>query len=295
MTTRTDSSTTKIDTTHRMECMELWGGSGETDTAVTMTGLNAHVFSRAYGRGKRGGDVYYFSSCASGRISRVLLADVTGHGEVVAETATSLRDVMRRNVNVIRQSNLMAAINREFGQMTESGGFATAVVATYFSPSRSLTISLAGHPLPLLYRESIGEWALFSDDHSGGNDYPQDLPLGVIESADYSSTSIVFEPGDMLLAYTDAFIEAHNAAGEMLQTQGLLQLVNEAPSDKRAEIIPWLLGHLQLMSDDNLHRDDATLILLQPTGRSIPLKDNLLAPFRMVRGVAEVGAGPPQR
>jgi hypothetical protein len=31
--------------------------------------------------------VYYLSSCASGRITRILLADVSGHGELVAGTA----------------------------------------------------------------------------------------------------------------------------------------------------------------------------------------------------------------
>ena len=76
---------------HRMECMELWGGSSQTDTTLTMSGLTAHVFSSTYGRGTRGGDVYYFSSCVSGRISRVLLADVTGHGSAVAATAATLR------------------------------------------------------------------------------------------------------------------------------------------------------------------------------------------------------------
>lgn len=92
-----------------MECMELWGGSRETDTVLKMSGLNAKVYSRAFGSAGYGGDVYYFSSCASGRISRVLLADVTGHGKAVANTASALRDVMRHNINMIRQTRLMAA------------------------------------------------------------------------------------------------------------------------------------------------------------------------------------------
>ena len=71
----------------RMECMELWGGSRETNTRLSMSGLDAQVYSRAYGSSDHGGDVYYFSSCASGRISRVLLADVTGQGGAVAKTA----------------------------------------------------------------------------------------------------------------------------------------------------------------------------------------------------------------
>ena len=71
-------------TPHRMECMELWGGNSAVDKTITMTGLEANIYSRPYDPGQSGGDVYYFTACASGRISRFLLADVTGHGQRVA-------------------------------------------------------------------------------------------------------------------------------------------------------------------------------------------------------------------
>lgn len=67
-----------------MECMELWGGNSAVDKTITMTGLEANIYSRPYDPGQSGGDVYYFTACASGRISRFLLADVTGHGQRVA-------------------------------------------------------------------------------------------------------------------------------------------------------------------------------------------------------------------
>mgnify|MGYP003483393270 CR=1 FL=1 len=39
----------------------------------------------------RGGDVVYASSCATGRITRLMVADVAGHGHTVAATAADLR------------------------------------------------------------------------------------------------------------------------------------------------------------------------------------------------------------
>ena len=271
----------------RMECMELWGGSRETDTLLKMSGLEAQVFSRAYGSSEHGGDVYYFSSCASGRISRVLLADVTGHGESVATTASTLRHVMRNNVNMIRQTRLMAAINQEFTRVSEDGGFATALLITYFSPTRSLTLSVAGHPPPLLYRQSIDEWVLFED--SQAESLPFNLPLGITESTNYGYYSLTFEPGDLLLAYTDAFTEAFAANGEILGIQGLLAIVNEAPQDDKNDFIPWLVARMQELNEANLTHDDATAISIQPTGNRIPLRDNLFAPWRLVRGVRESG------
>src|SRR6202051_94856 len=63
-----------------MTCMEVWGGSQLTTRGVEMGGLDAWVYSRPFGDARRGGDVYYASSCATGRITRLLLADVAGHG-----------------------------------------------------------------------------------------------------------------------------------------------------------------------------------------------------------------------
>lgn len=270
-----------------MECMELWGGSSEADTSIAMSGLTGRLYSRPYGRGRRGGDVYYFSSCASGRISRVLLADVTGHGDEVAETASALRDVMRRNVNVIRQDRLMDAVNREFGQVATAGGFATAVVATYFSPSRRMTVSLAGHPPPLVYRRSSGQWTLFGERVAGSG--LQNVPLGVLDEAAYTSSELEMGPDDLLLAYTDAFTESAGPAGELLGVQGLLALVRQSPVEQPSELIPWLTQQLRQYRETNLTQDDATALLLHPTGRRIPMKDNVLAPFRMLRGVTETG------
>ena len=56
--------------------MEVWGGSQLTARGVELGGLDAWVYSKPFGHAKRGGDVYYASSCATGRISRLLLADV---------------------------------------------------------------------------------------------------------------------------------------------------------------------------------------------------------------------------
>jgi phosphoserine phosphatase RsbU/P len=82
-----------------MSCMEVWTGSQLTERAVEFSGLEAWVYSKPYGHAHRGGDVVYASSCATGRITRLLLADVAGHGTAVAATAADLRLLIRRFVN----------------------------------------------------------------------------------------------------------------------------------------------------------------------------------------------------
>ena len=75
------------DPSHSMTCMEIWGGNKATFRNVTLPGLGAWVYSRPYQQAESGGDVYYVSNCATGRITRLMLADVSGHGSAVAKIA----------------------------------------------------------------------------------------------------------------------------------------------------------------------------------------------------------------
>src|SRR5438128_12124750 len=124
-----------LNSPHEMTCMEVWGGNQTADSGVVMAGLDAWVYSRPYGQANAGGDVHYVSSCATGRIARLLVADVSGHGAEVAEVGAALRRLMRRYMNYVDQSRLVEGLNLEFARQAEMGRFATAVVATYWVPT----------------------------------------------------------------------------------------------------------------------------------------------------------------
>src|SRR5262249_55062163 len=68
---------------HTMRCLEVWGGNQAVDNGVVMAGLDAWLFSRPYQGHSAGGDIHYVSSCAAGMLTRLLVADVSGHGEAV--------------------------------------------------------------------------------------------------------------------------------------------------------------------------------------------------------------------
>ena len=143
----------------QMKCLEVCGGSQLTAQGLVIGGLDAWVYSRPYGHSPRGGDVYYASSCAAGRITRLLLADVSGHGKTVAGIAADLRVLMRRYVNRPDQSEFVRLLNQQFAALSRNGAFATAIVTTFFSPNRRLVLCNAGHPRPILYRASKEEWS----------------------------------------------------------------------------------------------------------------------------------------
>jgi hypothetical protein len=268
----------------QMTCMEVWGGSQLTTRRVEMGGLDAWVYSKPFGEAQRGGDVYYASSCATGRITRLLLADVSGHGNTVASTAANLRTLMRRFVNRLDQTEFVRLLNQQFTELSESGTFATAVVATFFAPTQRLIVSNAGHPRPLLYRAANQQWTLLGADPTKEEASPNNMPLGIIGVTDYEQFDVELETGDCVLAYTDALIESRDADGEMLGEAGLLRIVRLLGDVSPQLLTRTLLREIKDRSPENLTEDDVTVLLVRANGHKPhpSFKDFLWANLRFV-------------
>jgi sigma-B regulation protein RsbU (phosphoserine phosphatase) len=246
-----------------MHCMEVWGGSQLTEREMQMGGLDAWVYSKPYGNAGHGGDIYYASSCATGRISRLLLADVSGHGDAVAATAADLRDLMRRYVNFLDQTQFVRSMNRQFVAMSGLGCFATAVATTFFAPTRLLSVCNAGHPRPLHFRAAEGKWSLLEKSQDEGRS-ARNIPLGILDITDYEQFDVELEVGDFVLCYTDALIESRNSDGEFIGEEGLLGIAASMKVADGHAFIQSLLGAIAGRHAGNLLEDDVTVLLLRP-------------------------------
>ena len=250
----------------QMQCMEVWGGSQLTAREVQFGGLDAWVYSKPHGDASHGGDVYYASSCATGRITRLLLADVAGHGTAVASIAADLRTLMRRFVNRLDQGEFVRLLNRQFAAHSREAVFATAVVSTFFAPTRRLTVCNAGHPRPLLYRKSAQQWELLTHHKPAAQTAPRNLPFGMLDITEYGHFDVELEPGDCLLSYTDALIESRDADGEMLGEEGLLRIVRLLGDVPPEKLIETLLEEIAGRFPENLSGDDATVMVVRANG-----------------------------
>jgi serine phosphatase RsbU (regulator of sigma subunit) len=249
--------------------MEVWGGSQLTSRCVEFGGLDTWVYSKPYGKAHAGGDIYYASSCATGRISRLLLADVAGHGETVAATAADLRTLMRRFVNRLDQTEFVRLLNQQFAALPRTGAFATAIVTTFFEPSRRLTVCNAGHPRPLLFRAAKREWDFLGGQDATARSNPSNIPLGLFEGADYEQFDVELEPGDCLLSFTDALIESRDADGEMLGEEGILKIVRLLGDVEPQKLIDTLLREIETRYPENLSEDDVTVLVVRANGRRL--------------------------
>jgi hypothetical protein len=272
----------QADADHVLQCMEIIGGNRAIRQTIAAPGLDVWIDSRPLGLGSGGGDVHYVSTCGGGHVTRVALADVAGHGESVDSLALVLRKLMRKYINTLDQTRFAKTLNREFAAAAESGRFATALLLTYFAPTRHLILCNAGHGRPLRYSSRQSNWQ-FLDLESAGKcptlitskawyhfERVANLPLGVLEPIEYEQVAIEIEVGDIVLIYTDAITETMDSAGQMLGEAGLLALVKTLKPDNSVELGEKLLAAIDLRRGQAAPADDQTLIVMKQSQTSPP-------------------------
>lgn len=250
---------------HVLRCMEIWNGNQLVENVVASPGMDVWIMSQPFHGQSQGGDVHYLSLCVGGIVTRILLADIAGHGDEVAESAGALRQLLRRFMNAKKQNRLVSELNRQFTELKSGGRFATAVVATYLSHKSKLLLTNAGHPRPLYYWSAADRWTFLDEamfDGEGDN-----LPFGVDNASTYQHFVIPISPGDWLLLYTDSLTEACNDRDQQLGESGLLDIVCQISTPQSATHFgKELYRKMHDYSHCIAESDDTTVIAIRFTG-----------------------------
>lgn len=241
--------------------METWGGNRQAMRCVDLPGLKAWVYSSPIDAAQGGGDVHYLSVCNYGLLSRIALADVSGHGPSAAAFSGKLHALLREHINTWDQSDLMRELNQAFREAVNGRKYATAVILGYYRATGETAFTCAGHLPPLWYRAGARRWEFLEEGRETGV-HQCGLPVGLIPGTRYHQTVIRIEPGDLVVLYTDGITEAENAAGEMLDRERLLDWARLAPAGSSEAAGQFLLQRLEQYRGSALS-DDETLIVLQ--------------------------------
>jgi sigma-B regulation protein RsbU (phosphoserine phosphatase) len=277
---RTGNRAEQREAEHALQCMEIIGGNRAIRQTIDAPGLKIWIDSRPLGRG--GGDVHYVSTCGAGYVTRLALADISGHGESVDRLAVALRKLMRKHINTLDQTRFARSLNRELAALDQSGRFATAVLATYFAPSRHLILCNAGHGHPLWYSTKHAQWQ-YLDLESAGDcqtlklskaryhlERLANLPLGILDPINYQQFAVELSHGDVVVLCTDAITECSDDGGELLGETGLLALVRQLGSNDRSQIGERLVDAIEARRNGRTAADDQTLIVLEHSSTGPP-------------------------
>ncbi len=186
----------------------------------------------------------------------VVMGDVCGKGpEAATVTALAhytLRAAAARSTSPARVLGLLNAALLH--QRPGDERFLTVALANVrvLKGRVMVTVSLAGHPPPLL-RRSDGSVV---DACSPG------MALGLFDSPPLSNTKLVLGPGDGLVFYTDGVTEARQGSEE-LGIEGLRAVVADVPLGSSAahlgSVIEAYVGEYR----DGLPRDDTAILVVQ--------------------------------
>src|SRR5216684_2904203 len=199
-----------------LACAETWAGNDPTASLIELPGLTAWVHSVPADLSHAGGDVHYVSVCPSCVVSRIALADVSGHGQAVALFGKKLRELMQRYLSFIEQTALMQDLNQAVRQEFGEGHYATMVAIGWHGARGLVTMTSAGHPPPLWYRAARDEWSWLQTRLASEPGRPAGVPLGLLADVSYDQLVIKPQRGDLIVLYSDGVSEAMNPAGNEL-------------------------------------------------------------------------------
>lgn len=196
-----------------------------------------------------GGDFYDFIALGDEDLG-MAVADVSGKGVAASLIMAAVRAALRAQTdNVYYLYEVVRRINTMLCRDTLPTEFVTLFYGVLNGPTRRFTYCNAGHPPALVLRK--GEIIELGSD---------DMVLGVDDAQEYRQHIFEFEPGDLMLIYTDGLPDAMNFDRETFGRQRLLEAFRQggATAEDVTQNILWQVRRFVGMAKRN---DDITMIV----------------------------------
>ena len=198
-----------------------------------------------------GGDYYDFLKFPDGRIG-LLVGDVAGKGMPASLMMSSLQacvHVVFDNGDDLAQK--ITRLNKATCRNCPDNRFITFFMTVVDPATGELVFTNAGHNPPLLVRASGG----FEELKGGG------MILGILPMAKYQESHAKFEPGDVLVLFSDGVTEAANPRGEEFGEQRLAELVASLHGRPSAEIVDAVHAAVAAYTEGAPAADDITVVV----------------------------------
>jgi phosphoserine phosphatase RsbU/P len=204
------------------------------------------------------GDYYDFFAAGPGRIS-VVVADVCGKGVSAALMMANLQANLRGQVQAASPvRRIVERVNQQLAAAMIDASYITFFYSEFDEASRTLRYTNAGHNPPLLYRP--GQPHIERLDRGG-------TVLGLFCDAAYEDHALQLASGDVLVAFTDGLIEAHNPAPPGFEEEfgetRLIQALRECAHLPAVRIEQYLLETVRRWTAEAEQEDDLTLVIFK--------------------------------
>lgn len=191
----------------------------------------------------------------------MVIADVSGKGIAAALLMAFVRPVMRSALDRTGDpARALELLNRILVEERRTGLFVTVLAGVLDLDSGAFTFANAGHEMPLLVPAdgSGSRWI------EGGG-----ALVGLFDRLDIDPSTIVIEPGDRLILYTDGIADAAESGGARFGIERFRQLAGETRAGTAGETCRAVIDAVLRFQGAAEAADDLALLVL----RRLPASD----------------------
>ena len=201
-----------------------------------------------------GGDYYDFIHRKRDSHLIVAVGDVSGKGTGAALLMSSLHAAVRAQSQTRASiSEVMGEINQYIFENSPSNKFLTLFYGELDPDIGTLLYSNGGHNAPIFVRRSGQVERL----DKGG------LPIGMMQGSLYQEASVVFQPGDVLVIYSDGITESINERDEEFDEERLIDVVKTNLGRSASGIRDRIDEALSRFVGTTAPVDDMTLMIIK--------------------------------
>ena len=201
-----------------------------------------------------GGDFYDMQDMPDGQFG-FLCGDVAGKGPAAALLTSKILGIFSAFVSVgDSPEQTVNHINKVLTRRQIDARYATLLYGQ-LSADGKLMFCNAGQNPPLLYGV-----AGLRRIESGG------MPVGMFEMAPYACDTLMMQPGDTLVLYSDGVTEAHNVAGEEFGEARLVQVMERYTRGSADIILEQIINAVTEFAHGAEQYDDVTALVVKYTG-----------------------------
>jgi len=200
-----------------------------------------------------GGDLYCYEK--KGKFLHFCIGDVSGKGVpaalVMAELCSLYTFIIQKENNA---ANIMKSINDAVMEHDDGRMFCTLFIGVLNLETGELEFCNAGHNPPVLISKSgLAKFVRIKPN----------MPVYAYEGYDYQKESLILNPGDRLVLYTDGITEAKNGKSEFLGNEALLSALDNGSSCPLKQVVDKVLESIDTFVADAEQHDDITMLCVE--------------------------------
>ncbi len=199
-----------------------------------------------------GGDMYDFVEYSK-RQTAIAVGDVSGKGAPAALYAALVSGLLRSAAKEkLSPAKMLQTLNASLHERKLETQFCSMVYVVWDAQKREMRFANSGSPRPIFCRQGKTEIVQATG-----------IPMGMFDFATYDEITLSFEPGDLVVLFSDGMVDALNSSEELFTRRHLEEVVIANFQLPAAEIVAALFNAVQQHSGDVAAFDDETVIVFK--------------------------------